>query len=75
MSDTPRTDALIKSFPQESGITELCASYNTLLDHARKLERESVRLQKTIREMAGDARDAAVETRWQERQGDEYGSY
>jgi hypothetical protein len=44
MSDTPRTDALISSFPEENDLRGLAGCYNKLLEHARQLEQRNGRL-------------------------------
>lgn len=44
MSDTPRTDALVKSHPETSSLDELADSYNGLFDFARQLERELAKM-------------------------------
>jgi hypothetical protein len=44
MSDTPRTDALISSFPEENDLRGLAGCYNKLLEHARQLEQRNAEL-------------------------------
>ena len=40
MSDTPRTDALIMTHAGTASLGDMAVYYNSLLDHARQIERE-----------------------------------
>ena len=48
---TPETDALIATFPNESGMRELVDSFNKLLGHARQLERQRDEAVRLLREL------------------------